>query len=664
MSKNLFAKAVEDATFTVTKSPDGSRSFRAEEPDRPTRGRFHRGYSRGRGRGRGRGNYRTRGSFPHPRSHLGDDDDDDIRMYSMDEGLRSDSRFNPYRSRPLSRRGGREGNNNRGDIKSRLGAAPFNKGSSGQDWFKVVIIEGQKHDKEWLIRKLQNACEEAFQPIDFHIMKGDSVAFFVEGSKAAEALKKVSHKITVRDGSKLIFTVRSSGAPHNPNSVFTTAVDGSRGNTREGNNTPDDNTKEILKHCLGKRYDVMSKALNLSDLFHDEVLNEHNVQGALSKPWLASRIVQIIGENCPEVLSLDLSNNKLRNLDGFKDLGQQASNLKHLKVCNNQLRAVEDLDKIKSLSQLTSLELDGNPLCDMFQNKGSNYINSVRSRLPKITFLDGHELPPPIGFDLPSQQALPPSKDSFFCDPQIQTLVLKFLEQYFKIYDTEDRQDLLDAYHDQAIFSMCVHFGTMSKDRSAPRGPSLGEYLKNSRNMMRVTEPERRVGLLKHSRLSVVAFLNELPATKHDWSTFTVDVSLALPTCLSFAVRGLFMENSKTLRSFSRVFVAVPGSGGKALSIINDELHVRNASPAQVERFANETSASSTEKVSAEVFPVSCTPQQQEMLLKFSQQSTMNLEWSFKCLKENNWDYGKAAHAFTSLKSNGSIPPQAFIKSS
>lgn len=46
---------------------------------------------------------------------------------------------NPYRSRPPSRRGGREGNNNRGDIKSRLGAAPFNKGSSGQDWFKVVV---------------------------------------------------------------------------------------------------------------------------------------------------------------------------------------------------------------------------------------------------------------------------------------------------------------------------------------------------------------------------------------------------------------------------------------------------------------------------------------------------------------------------------------------
>lgn len=39
---------------------------------------------------------------------------------------------------------------------------------------------------------------------------------------------------------------------------------------------------------------------------------------------------------------------------------------------------------------------------------------------------------------------------------------------------------------------------------------------------------ERRNNLLKHSRLSVVAFLNELPGTKHDLKTFTVDVNLAL----------------------------------------------------------------------------------------------------------------------------------------
>ena len=39
---------------------------------------------------------------------------------------------------------------------------------------------------------------------------------------------------------------------------------------------------------------------------------------------------------------------------------------------------------------------------------------------------------------------------------------------------------------------------------------------------------ERRNSLLRHSRLSVVAFLNELPQTKHELTSFTVDVNLAL----------------------------------------------------------------------------------------------------------------------------------------
>ncbi|XP_073247755.1 nuclear RNA export factor 1-like isoform X1 [Porites lutea] len=675
MSKNLFAKAVEDATLEITTSYDGSRnfggkaiknsctnvSFLVEDSERPRRGRSYRG---GRGRGRGNSYYREKSSHPHPRSHIVDDDDD-IDMDNVGRGgHRSDSRFNPYRGRPPSRRGDKRDSDNRGDVKSRLGTTSVNRSSGNQGWHKVVIVNGKQHDKDWLIRKLQSACEEPFQAVDFHYFKGESAAFFVEGSKVAEAMKKVSHKITVRDGSKLILTVRPSPPPHNPSNVFGSFADSYTGNVGSSSNL-DDNTKEVLKQCLGERYDATSKILNLSDLYHDEVLNLNNVQGILSKYPLASAIVRLIGENCPEVQSLDISSNRLRNLDGFKDLGNQASSLKHLKICNNQLRTVEELDKIKSLNQLVSLELDGNPLCDVFQSKGNSYINSVRSRFPKVTSLDGHELPAPIGFDLPSEQVLPPSKDSFLGDPPIKELVLKFLEQYFKIYDTGDRQGLLEAYHDQAIFSLCVNTGVTTKDRSGQRGPSLGEYLKNSRNMKRVIDPERRYSYLKHSRLSVVAFLNELPTTKHDLSSFKIDVSLALPSCLSFAVRGLFLENSKSLRSFTRVFLAVPAAGGKALSIINDELHIRNASSAQVEGTGSESAVPDSQNVLTpqESRLAVTSPQQQEMLLRFSQQSTMNLEWSYKCLSENNWDYQKAALVFTSLKNNGSIPPEAFVQS-
>ena len=49
-----------------------------------------------------------------------------------------------------------------------------------------------------------------------------------------------------------------------------------------------------------------------------------------------------------------------------------------------------------------------------------------------------------------------------------------------------------------------------------------------------------RYRLLKHTRLNVVAFLNELPKTQHDTASFNVDVNTytvrsaaSAPRCLS-----------------------------------------------------------------------------------------------------------------------------------
>ena len=52
---------------------------------------------------------------------------------------------------------------------------------------------------------------------------------------------------------------------------------------------------------------------------------------------------------------------------------------------------------------------------------------------------------------------------------------------------------------------------------------------------------ERRYSYLKHSRLSVVAFLNELPTTKHDLSSFKIDVSLALVSCHTYRLNNDFL---------------------------------------------------------------------------------------------------------------------------
>ncbi|XP_031555922.1 nuclear RNA export factor 1-like [Actinia tenebrosa] len=693
----LFGKAMKDASLSVTTTREGSRTFDQDNQDSSSnsnRGGY-RGRSQGRGqkRGRGRGNYwRPRGrggrgranpQNPTPRSYLIDEEDDES-MGDEEDNATSFSRYTPYGTRPPSRRGfqnDRGNNRGTGGIKRWLGNQPQGK----SDWYKVAIVKGKQHDKDWLLRKLQNASEEAFQPVEFHY-KGDTAMFFVEGSSAADALKKVSHQITVKDGSKLTLTVRQSERP------FMTNHSGKEGSAFSGTDSSQWNaeTEQALKECLSNRYNMETKTMDLSDLFHDEVLKANNVQGSLYRAPVANAILKLIGENCPDMQGLDMSDNRLYNLEAMKDLPTYAPSIQHLKLSNNQMRNIEELDKLKGLTGVVTLFLNGNPFCDKFEGKESSYISAVRSRFPKVLNLDGVEHAPPIGFDLATTTALPKVQGSYLVDPEIKKLLLSFLEQYFRIYDSNDRQPLLEAYHDQAIFSMSVNPGSFNREKG-PRGPSLGEYMKSSRNMIRRKEQDVRASLIKHNRLSVVAMLNELPPTTHELSSFVVDVSLAIPTCLHFSIRGFFMEGNKTMRSFTRVFVALPAAGGKSLKIVNDELHVRGPALPQIQAFKKQQesiTATSTLQVPAAVptipttlptivtvptltpstslttlpIPSGLTPEQQQMILQFSRESRMNAEWSKKCLADNGWDYQKSAECFTSLNNQGLIPPGAFIK--
>jgi Nuclear transport factor 2 (NTF2) domain len=66
-------------------------------------------------------------------------------------------------------------------------------------------------------------------------------------------------------------------------------------------------------------------------------------------------------------------------------------------------------------------------------------------------------LPPTIGFDVESDIKLPVARASFLCDPNGAEIVRQFLEQYFLIFDSGNRQPLLDAYHEHAMFSMTAN---------------------------------------------------------------------------------------------------------------------------------------------------------------------------------------------------------------
>ncbi|KAM9257515.1 nuclear RNA export factor 1 [Morus bassanus] len=597
-----------------------------------------RGFSGRRKKGRGpfRGkmysemNHRSRSrSGPGLRARL-EEDDGDVPMSEAHDGPRS--RYLPYGPRP--NRATNVHITVRRDLPTPERSSSTSRDGGRRNWFKITIPYGKKYDKSWLLSSIQNLCSVPFTPVEFHY-EHNRAQFYVEDATTASALKQVSRKITDRDNYKVVIIINSSGPPQSlQNELKPEAI-------------------EQLKLCMSKRYDGSQRALDLKSLRVDPDLVSQSIDVVLNQRSCMLVVLRIIEDNIPELQSLNLSSNKLYRLDDLSELAQKAAGLKILDLSRNELKSDRELDKVKEL-KLEELWLDGNPLCDAFRDR-STYISTVRERFPKLLRLDGHELPPPIAFDVEAPTTLPPCKGSYFGSDDLKVLVLRFLQQYYSIYDSSDRQGLLDAYHDGACCSLSIPFGPQTPPRN-----SLNEYFKDSRNVKKLKDPTMRFKLLKHTRLNVVAFLNELPKTQHDINSFVVDICAQTNTLLCFAVHGIFKEvdgkSRDSVRAFTRMFIAVP-AGNAGLCIVNDELFVRNATTEEIRKAfvmpAPTPSSSPVPTLSAE---------QQEMLAAFSMQSGMNLEWSQKCLQDNDWDYGQAGQVFTQLKLEGKIPEVAFLK--
>ncbi|XP_013927551.1 PREDICTED: nuclear RNA export factor 1-like [Thamnophis sirtalis] len=429
---------------------------------------------------------------------------------------------------------------------------------------------------------------------------------------------------------------------------------------------------------MSKRYDSANQALNMKNIHADPDLIAQNIDIVLNRRNCMLAVLQIISDNIPELLSLNLSDNKLYRLYDMSDLQEKAPNLKILNLSCNQLKTEYELDKLKGL-KLEELWLDGNPMCDSFQDR-SAYISAIRERFPKLLRLDGHELPAPISFDVETPTTLPPCKGSYFASEGLKMLIVRFLQQYYAIYDSGDRQGLLDAYHEGACCSLSIPFSTNHPYRSVwgfhrlsclvggslpcSTLPCASKYLKLSIHSAFVG-PGQRVKLdffasasaflsvtsgykLSRGPISHCHAGSFLPPSSGQVQRQPVpSVVNAAPfsfqnTLLCFTLSGIFKEvdsrSRDTVRAFTRIFIAVP-VGHSGLSIVNDQIFIRKANNTEIRKAfvmpAPTPSSSPVPTPSTESMPSSCpgltlTVEQQEMLQNFSLQSGMNLEWSQK----------------------------------
>uniref|UniRef100_A0A8C0K316 Nuclear RNA export factor 2-like n=1 Tax=Canis lupus dingo TaxID=286419 RepID=A0A8C0K316_CANLU len=541
--------------------------------------------------------YEHGGYEPQP-SHL-QEDDETVSMGNVQEDPQV--RHTPYSTRCNKRRVKRHNEGHihitvwkgRKTLKKEVGENTQD-GTSGS-WFKITIPYGRKYDKAWLMNSIQSHCSVPFIPVDFHYVKNQA-RFFVQDVGTASALKDISYRICDDENRKISIFVNPSTVPYSVRYKL----------------EPEE--MEQLKLTMNKRYDVSQQALDLQSLRFDPDLVGHDIDIILNRRNCMAATLQIIEENFPEVRTdLSLSNNKLYGLDGLSDIIEMAPTIKVLNLSKNELNLVWELSKMKGL-KLEELWLEGNPLCDTFPDQPT-YIRS-----------DGQELPPPVIIDADTPCLIKPCKESYKGSETLKSLVLQFLQQYYLIYDSGDRQGLLGAYHDEACFSLAISFN--------PEDPAPDNYRAQgvaTPTLACFSTPlpiAQCVQLLKHTNCDIVCSLCVLPKTQHDLSSLVVDMWFQTHHCWRCGI----VHSSTCLRAH------FPSS----LCIVNDELFVRDATPGETQSaFSNQETFSSMPTLSQE---------QQEMVHAFSTQSGMKLEWSQKCLQDNEWNYTRAGQVFTVLQ--------------
>ncbi|XP_036677234.2 nuclear RNA export factor 1 isoform X2 [Drosophila suzukii] len=616
---------------------------------------------------------------------------EDLRRWDEDDDM-SDMTTTVRQDRPTSRRRG----------------SPIPRGKFGKlmpnsfGWYQVTLQNAQIYEKEAILRALLAAMSpHAFIP-QYWRAERNCVVFFTDDYELAERIQHLGKHAQLPDGYRLMPRVRS-GIP-------LVAID--------------DAFKEAMKVTMAKRYNVQTKALDLSRFHADPDLRQTFCP--LFRQNVMSAAIDIICDNIPDLEAINLNENNMTSMEAFKGVEKRIPNLKILYLGDNKIPSLAHLVVFRNLSIL-ELVLKNNP-CRARYKDSQHFISEVRRKFPKLIKLDGETLAPQVTFDITEQGRILETKASFLCDNAGAEVVRQFLDQYFRIFDSDNRQSLLDAYHENAMLSI-----TMPSANQAGR---LNSFWKFNRNLRRLVNGEdNRTRHLKYGRLACVSTLDEWPKTIHERRTFTVDLTIFNTSMMVFTVTGLFkelngeastsssMSTQYELRHFARTYVVVPQNTGYCIR--NETIFITNASQEQVREFkrsqhqpapgamgSTSTSATATSAHSQPVTtglqgrlnpvgvptgPVAILPggpitssvpvssgstaisagtvapgapaggiqdenTRMQMIQAMSAQSQMNVLWSRKCLEETNWDYNHAAFVFEQLFKENKIPPEAFVK--
>lgn len=458
--------------------------------------------------------------------------------------------------------------------------------------------------------------------------------------------------------------------------------------------TKTEETRDLIKGVLERRYNIESKFLDLTTLRQDEKLKEQsifNVKSTAGKFFPAMmRVLEGAFETSKDkdeaVLSVSLADNELTDLTAMSSLSQTLPKLKNLDLSNNKFEKLGQLSLWKKrFLHLEHLILTGNPI----EHLEPDYAKSIVSWYPNLRNLNGIQVR--TEEEIANRSKTPdlpfPIRSPTFQDEG--GIAEGFIRTFIAGFDT-DRAALASLYYDdQSTFSYSVN-------TQAPRDPTnteqtekqeWGDYIKNSRNLKKIAHLPARQNRLFRGAQAVSEVFGALPKSKHadlaaDAKKYMIEAhiqpgvpdpsggSQAGVDGFFISIHGEFDEidvatgQAKKKRSFDRTFILGPG-GQTGVRVVNDILTVRAYGGAQAfdpDNFEgwNGPAAAAPAPEGVPQLPAGLSMETAEqMCLELQKQTRMTIGYAKECLEQVSWDFPKALQAFESVKAN--LPADAFV---
>lgn len=97
------------------------------------------------------------------------------------------------------------------------------------------------------------------------------------------------------------------------------------------------NPVDLIKHTMSKLYNLETRVMNLSNFQQAEQFIKQGIFIAINKAKEFRNVVNIIVQSSPDIVALNLSNNKLSILEPLQSLADKCSSLKALDLSKNNV---------------------------------------------------------------------------------------------------------------------------------------------------------------------------------------------------------------------------------------------------------------------------------------------------------------------------------------